>query len=64
MVRNAAGEEHRLSYDREGHVEQREHFDGRVYRLAWKNGDLQSSLDPCERAERVNERETADLGIL
>ena len=48
-MRNAAREEYRLAYDREGHVERREHFDGRVYRLAWKNGDLQSSLDPCER---------------
>ena len=48
-MRNAAREEYRLAYDREGHVERREHFDGRVYRLGWKNGDLQTSLDPCER---------------
>ena len=48
-MRNAAREEYRLAYDREGHVERREYFDGRVYRLGWKNGDLQTSLDPCER---------------
>ena len=56
IVRNAAREEYRLAYDREGHVERREHFDGRVYRLGWKNGDLHSEPRSVRAADGVHVR--------